>query len=53
LRDISDLLDKKEDQPARTGGKGEQELFDYLTKMRKFASSKTTNSLSYQDEENH
>ena len=28
LRDISDLLDKKEDQSACSGGKGEQQLFN-------------------------
>jgi hypothetical protein len=53
LRDISDLLDKKEDQSACSGGKGKQQLFNDDTKMRQEARTKTTNSLSYQDEENH
>jgi hypothetical protein len=42
LRDISDLLDKKEDKPTRTGAEVKQELFDYLTKMRQEACTKTS-----------
>ena len=53
LRDISDLLDPKEDQPACSAGKGEKQLFNDLTKMRKEALTQTTNSLSYKDDENH
>lgn len=46
LRDISDLLDQKEDQLTGTGVQVKQELFDYLTKMRKEASTKTTKKLA-------